>query len=146
MMTDIDLGPERYWEDVQVGQQLAGFSMHLGWTSMALQVSGSQDWNLIHHDATFARGSGHDDLLYNTGWTSATLARVLTDWIGRDGWLARLEIRMAKTNGPGESIQANAKVVRKYEEEGARLLDLDLWIDNDAKGITTTGVATVRLP
>jgi acyl dehydratase len=141
-----DLPPTPTWDDVDVGRVVPGTPLRLDATTTVLQVSGSQDWNLIHHDATFARDSGHDDLLYNTGWTSATLARVVTDWIGCDGWLVRLEIRMAKTNGPGESIQANAKVVRKYEEEGARLLDLDLWIDNDAKGTTTTGVATVRLP
>lgn len=141
-----DLPPTPSWDDVDVGQLVPGVSQRLDATTTVLQVSGSQDWNLIHHDAVFATDSGHDDLVYNTTWTSATLARVLTDWIGAEGWLAQLEIRMVNANGPGESIQANAKVVRKYGDAGSRLLDLDLWIDNNAKGVTTTGSATVRLP
>jgi acyl dehydratase len=141
-----ELAPSPSWVDVAVGQLVPGVPQRLDVTTTVLQVSGSQDWNLIHHDAGFAVESGHDDVLYNTGWTSATLARVITDWIGSHGWLARLEIRMGRTNGPGQSIQPNARVVRKYEQDGARLIDLDLWIDNDANGITTTGSATVRLP
>ena len=42
-MSEIDYSAERYWEDVQVGEELPGFSLELDWKTMALQVSGSQD-------------------------------------------------------------------------------------------------------
>jgi acyl dehydratase len=131
---------------VEVGEFVAGERQHLNATTTVLQVNGSQDWHLIHHDPVFAASSGHEDVLYNTGWTSATLARVLTDWAGTNGWLARLTFQMRRTNGPGHSIQAMAKVTRTYDDAGSHLVDFELWIDNDTNGITTTGTATVRLP
>jgi acyl dehydratase len=134
------------WDTIEVGRIVHGERQQLDATTTALQVSGSQDWNLVHHDCDFAVDSGHEGVLYNTGWTAATLARVLTDWVGANGWLAELGIQMRGTNGPGQSIQAMAKVVRKYEEAGDRLLDLEVWIDNDTNGVTTTGTAIVRLP
>jgi len=143
-MAELPASPD--WAALEVGQLIEGERQDLNATTTVLQVNGSQDWYPIHHDAAFAVGSGHDDVLYNTGWTSATLARVLTDWIGANGWLARLTFQMRKTNGPGHSIQAKAKVVRTYEESGLHLVDVELWIDNDTNGVTTTGTATVRLP
>jgi acyl dehydratase len=141
-----DLPPTPCWDDVDVDRLVLGVPRRLDPTTTVLQVSGSQDWNLIHHDPAFAIDSGHADVLYNTGWTSATMARVLTDWVGAAGWLLHLEIRMGAANGPGDTVQAKARVVRKYQRDGARLVDLEVWIDNAAKGVTTTGTAVVRLP
>jgi acyl dehydratase len=146
-MTDIDLGPERYWEDVQVGQQLAGFSMHLGWTSMALQVSGSQDWNIVHHDLDYARDSGHDAPFYNTGWTSAMLARLLTDWVGPTGWVHRIEFQMRKMNRLRDTVHARGKVTGKHvDETGSHFVEVDIWLENDRDGVATPGTAVVKLP
>jgi acyl dehydratase len=134
------------WLAVEVGQIIEGERRELNATTTVLQVNGSQDWNLIHHDPAFAAESGHGDVLYNTGWTSATLARVLTDWAGDAGWLAQLSFQMRRVNGPGHSIQAKAKVARTYEDAGSHFVDLEVWIDNGTNGVTTTGTATVRLP
>ena len=141
-----ELKPSPDWATVEVGQIIEGERQTLNATTTVLQVNGSQDWNLIHHDAAFAADSGHTDVVYNTGWTSATLARVLTDWAGAAGWLAHLSFQMRRVNGPGHCIQAKAKVVRTRDDAGSHLVDLEVWIDNDTTGITTTGTATVRLP
>ncbi|MBK6739891.1 MAG: hypothetical protein IPG64_19535 [Haliea sp.] len=85
-MNAIDYSAERYWEDVTVGEELPGFSVALDATAMVLQVSGSQDWNLVHHDTAFAQESGMPGIFYNTGWTTGMLGRLLTDWAGRSGW------------------------------------------------------------
>ena len=49
---------QRYIEDVRVGDQLPGFELELGWTKMAEQVSGSQDFYPVHHDPGFAAEAG----------------------------------------------------------------------------------------
>jgi acyl dehydratase len=143
-MSDLRSSPD--WAAVEVGQIIEGERQTLNATTTVLQVNGSQDWNLIHHDPAFAADSGHPDVVYNTGWTSATLARVLTDWAGAAGWLECLSFQMRRVNGPGHRIQAKAKVVRTYDHAGSHLVDLEVWIDNDTTGVTTTGTATVRLP
>jgi acyl dehydratase len=140
------LTPGPRWEDVELGQPIEGPSTRLGWTDIALQVSGSQDWNHVHHDPDFARDSGHESVFFNTGWTSAMLARVVTDWIGPVGWLQRLEFRMRQMNVPGDVVTARAEPTgKRLDDFGRRLVELKVWLENDRVGVTTVGTAVVRL-
>lgn len=145
-MSEIDYAAVRYYEDVETGEALPSLSMPLNWTSMALQVSGSQDWTPIHHDFDFARESGMDSIFYNTGWTSGVLGRLLSDWAGREGWVQSLRFQMRGMNGNGVTVLAQATVTGKRVENGQGLVDLDISLGNDQAGVTTPGRATVRLP
>jgi acyl dehydratase len=145
-MIAIDYFQERYWDDVSVGDELPGFSKTLDWTEMALQVSGSQDWNLVHHDLDFAKDSGMPGIFYNTGWTTGMLGKVLTDWAGRSGWVEKLSFQMRGMNSSGATVRAGARVTGKRMEDNRALVDLDIFLENDQMGVTTPGKATVRLP
>jgi acyl dehydratase len=140
-----ELPPSPEWATLAGGLTVSGPEQRIDPTLVVLQVSGSQDWNLIHHDADFAAASGHSGVLLNTGWTSAFLARPVTDWAGGHGWLLQLGFQMRKPNLIGDLVQAHAKVTGLRDDDG-HLVDLDVWIDNDRVGITTTGNAVVRLP
>jgi acyl dehydratase len=138
---------QRYWEDVTVGDELPGLTFSLGWTKMAQQVSGSQDFYAVHHDPEFARAGGHRDIFYNTGFTRACLGRLLTDWIGDDGWLRKLRFEMRRMNMNGDTMSVKGKVVENREiADGDNELDIELWAENDREGITTPAFATVTLP
>jgi acyl dehydratase len=145
-MSTIDYNAERYWEDVFIGEELPGFSVELDSTAMVLQVSGSQDWNLVHHDIEFARDSGMQGIFYNTGWTTGMLGRLLADWAGQSGWVEKLNFQMRGMNGAGAVVRAHAQVTDKRIEDSRALIDLDIFLENDQVGITTPGKATVRLP
>jgi acyl dehydratase len=145
-MSTVDYTAERYWEDVSVGDELPGFSVELDATQMVLQVSGSQDWNIVHHDTEFAKDSGMQGIFYNTGWTTGMLGRLLTDWAGRSGWVEKLSFQMRGMNGTGAVVRAHARVTGKRMEDSRALIDLDIYLENDQVGITTPGKATVRLP
>jgi acyl dehydratase len=131
---------------MRIGQVIEGHQTCLGWTDIARQVSGSQDWNYVHHDPDYARDSGHESVFFNTGWTSAMLARVVTDWMGPYGWLQRLEFQMRQMNIPGDTVTARAEpTAKRLDDLGRRLVELKVWLENDRVGVTTTGTAVVRL-
>jgi acyl dehydratase len=135
---------QRAWADAKVGALIEGPSMTLDWTAMALQVSGSQDLNQVHHDPDYARASGHQSVFFNTGWTAAMLARVVTDWVGPQGWLRRLEFQMRRMNTLGDTVTAKAKVRRtSVDDDGCPVTDLDVWLESKRHGVTTTGTAVV---
>ena len=139
--------PERFWEDVNVGDEADGFSMELTWTALALQVSGSQDWSTVHHDPVFASESGHATPFFNTGWTAAMLGRVLSDWAGPSGWLCRLDFGMRKMNALGDTVRGGAAVTGKnVADDGRHLVELDVWLENEREGRTTPATATMSLP
>lgn len=145
-MSSIDYSAERYWDSVAVGDEVPGFTKKLSPTEMVLQVSGSQDWNLVHHDSDFAKQSGMDGIFYNTGWTTGMLGRLLTDWAGRSGWVEALSFQMRGMNTSGATVRAYARVTGKRREDGRALVDLDIFLESDKAGVTTPGKATVRLP
>jgi acyl dehydratase len=138
---------QRYWDDVNEGDALDGFDLPLTETRIVQQVSGSQDFYAVHHDRPFARAGGHVDIFVNTGFTRAALGRLLTDFVGVDGWVRRLSFEMRRMNRPGDTMQLRGRVTKKYvAEDGAHCLDIDLWAQNEREGITTPATATVMLP
>jgi acyl dehydratase len=146
-MTTATVIPQRHWDDIAEGDELPGFDLYLSETKIAEQVSGSQDFYPVHHDRAFARSGGHPDIFVNTGFTRAALCRLLTDFVGVDGWMRRLSFEMRRMNRPGDTMQLRGRVTKKYvAEDGAHCLDIDLWVQNECEGITTPATATVMLP
>ena len=139
---------QRYWDDVTAGEDLDGFSFTLGWTEMAKQVSGSQDFHKVHHDFEFAREGGHETIFFNTGFTRGCLGRMLTDWMGPEGWLRTFGFQMRRMNTPGDVMSVKGRVTGKTEGDDPAMgvVDIDIWIENTREGVTTPGTATVLLP
>lgn len=135
-----------YWDDVSIGDELPGFSLDITPRRVFLQVSGSQDWYPLHFDPAFARKAGHKELFVNTGFLQAALVRVITDWIGDDGFLRKLRLEMRRQQRPGDTMVCKGKVVAKQERAGEGYVDLEVWAENKREGVTTPGTATVVLP
>jgi len=138
--------PQPYWKDVEVGQELSGFSLEITPRRVFLNVSGSQDWYPVHFDLSFARKAGHPDLFMSTGFLQAALVRVITDWMGDDGFLRRLRFEMRRQQRPGDTMVCRGRVTAKYESDGQGWIELDVWAENEREGITTPGQAWVILP
>ena len=124
------------------GEELEGFSLELTMTRMAAQVSGTQDFYPVHHDPEFARQAGHRDIFVNTAFIRGCLCRIVTDWMGADGFLRALGFQMRRPNFVGETIVVRGRVKKK---SAAGRVDLELWIEN-AGEVTVPGTATVMLP
>lgn len=115
---------------------VSAFTVDLTPTAMTLQVSGAQDWNLVHHDDAHARAAGHASIFTNTTWTQGLLGRIVAEHIGDRPWRpAELAFRMVGMNRPGDRVTA------WYRETGDGELEIGL-----ARGdaVTATGTATVH--
>ena len=136
-----------YWDDVEVGQEIpTGYSMKVDWTRIALQVSGTQDYYRVHHDREFAHAQGVPDMFLNTGFLTAAVGRLITDWIGSEGWLQKCRVEMRKMNLFGDTLTVKGKITDKYVKDGDHYVDADVWCETDREGVTTPCKATVVLP
>ena len=138
--------PHPCWEDIEVGHELPGFSLDITQKRLFLQISGSQDWYPLHFDPAFARKAGHQELFMNTGFIQAALVRVVTDWMGEEGFLRKLRFEMRRQQRPGDTMACHGTVTAKYERDAEGWLELDVWAENEREGITTPGNAIVILP
>ena len=137
---------QRYWDGVNEGDEVPGFELPITPTQIALQVSGSQDFYEVHHDQEFARAGGHPDIFVNTGFTTACFGRLLSTFVGEEGWVKKFHMEMRRMNHPGDVMKLTGKVIRKYTEGDEHLLDLEIWSENERIGVTTPSTSTVLLP
>jgi acyl dehydratase len=74
-----------------------------------------------------------------------SLLRVLTNWMGDDGFLRRFNWRHMTRTRAGDTLVGRARVVGKRIEKGEHLVDLDVWLRNLRGNVSEAAVATVRL-
>jgi hypothetical protein len=136
-----------YWEDVQEGQELpTGYTMPITWTKIVHTVSGTRDFNPQHHDPDYCREMGYERPFVMLNFYQGLLGRLISDWIGEEGFLSTFRMEMRKMNMLYDTMAIKGKVTRKYVQGADHLVDLDVWIENDKAGVTTPANCTVMLP
>jgi acyl dehydratase len=75
-----------------------------------------------------------------------SLNRVVTNWMGNDGFLKRAEWKRFDDMFLGDAAIARGKVVRKYvKDDGEHVVDLSCWLEDIRGYIVNGGLATVGL-
>ena len=115
-------------------------------TDMVKYQGASGDFNPIHHDEEFAKSAGYPSV-FSVGMLQAgILAGFATEWLGAAN-VRRYSVQLREQVWPGDELECNATVVRKYEEDGERKVDLDLVVTRLTSGGTAIkGHATFIIP
>ena len=143
----MNIRKQLYWEDVAEGQKLpTSYTMPITWTTIAHSVSGTRDFNLQHHDPDFCQKMGYQHPFVMLNFYQGLLGRLISDWIGEDGFLSKFHMEMRKMNMLYDVMTMKGKVTRKYVQGLDHLVDVDIWIENDKQGLTNPGNCTVVLP
>lgn len=136
----------RDWGQVRDGEQLPELEFGpVTVTTQAMDVAGTRDLYPIHHDRDFAKQNGARDIFLNTMWYQGLLGRYVNEWGGPESFLRKLGFDMRGTNCPGDTLRVHGEVTKKYEEEGRKLADLDVRIDNQTEPDTVVARITVEL-
>jgi len=73
------------------------------------------------------------------------LCHFITNWMGDDGFLKRLDCRQRRLNHLGDVSWMKGKVTKKYIKNGENLVDLEIYCENQVDIIHMDGSATVQL-
>lgn len=134
------------WDDVQEGQELHKLEFPITFTTQVMDASGTRDLSPIHHDRDFAKNeAGVRDVFVNTMFYEGLLGRYVNEWAGPESFLRKISFNMRGNNCPGDLITARGKVVKKYQQEGMKLVDLDVHLDNQLQMDTVTATLTLEL-
>ena len=102
----------------------------------------SGDHNPIHVDIDFAKKFGFKDVFAHGMLSMGFLGRLVTSYAPRDR-VRKLGTRFTSITWPGDVITLSGKVVRKREENGEKLIDLEVKCTNQNGQDTLQGHATV---
>ncbi|MDO8390377.1 MAG: acyl dehydratase [Actinomycetota bacterium] len=100
----------------------------------------------LHWDSEWAKAIGNP-MAYDYGvQRQCWFYHHVSDWAGDDACIVALEDSIRKFNYQGDTQFLTGKVVGKRDEDGRKLVDLELHMVNQRDTETAYGTATVALP
>jgi acyl dehydratase len=101
----------------------------------------------VHWDTPFTRKllglpGAYDLGIERLSW----MIQLVTDWIGDDGLLRRIRCQYRKFNYMGDVTWCRGTVVDKFEEDGRKMVRVDLDTVNQRHEVTTLATAEAELP
>ena len=146
-----------YWEDVDAGTEMLPRPKIATSLMLVKWAGASGDFNPHHYETEFAMTQGTGGVIVHGLLKHAWLIQFVTGWMGEEGTLKKFSCqyrgldfprKMQTMNEPvdGETWHCKGKVVKKYMEEDAHCVDLEIGLENGKGQVTTPGTATVVLP
>ncbi|TAK36481.1 MAG: acyl dehydratase [Chloroflexota bacterium] len=100
----------------------------------------------VHWDTELARKVGVPEAYDYGPERISWLGNLVTNWMGDDGFLKRLNVRVRRHNLLGDTTWCQGKIVKKYRENDRGVVDLELSARNQRGEISALGTASVILP
>lgn len=102
-------------------------------------------WNAhrIHFDHPYATEvEGYPGLVIAGPLLGDWLTQSVIEWLGDDGKLASIEYSNRQASYIGETLRSGGKVLSSEQDTG--MVELEMYIRNEADEVITPGVAVVR--
>ena len=145
------------WENVEIGTEIPPQAKMATTQTLVKWAGASGDFIPIHYDEAFAKSQGLPGVIIHGALKRQWLVQLVTDWIGEEGTLKKFSCQYKAMDQPrhmksltepeeGETWWCKGKVAKKYADDSGHYLDCEVWVENGAGEVTTSGKATVSLP
>ena len=134
------------WEDLKEGVATEPRTVGpLSRTDFVRYQGASGDFNPIHHDDVYAQRMGYPSV-FSVGMLQAgILGTYATDWLGAEN-VRRFGVKFSEQVWPGDTLTFTGTVIKTYEEDGERKVDLELTCTRQTGGVAVEGWATFVVP
>ena len=128
--------------DVSEGDEAPEVVHELTRTDLVMYAGASGDFNPMHHDEVKAQAAGLPSVFGHGMFSAGLLATALTNYVGI-GNLKGFKVRFTKQTWPGETLVSSITVTGKREEDGRRLVDVEVGLANQDGEAKLAGSATL---
>jgi acyl dehydratase len=136
---------ELNYDNLQVGEEIPSFTTPaISRTTLALFAGASGDHNPMHIDIDFAKKFGMDDVFAQGMLSMAYLGRVLTNVVPQTA-IRKYGVRFGSITNLRDKITCRGKVIEKYEENGEKLVKLEVTAANQDGDVKLSGQAVIAL-
>lgn len=145
------------FETIQVGDVIPNYtSQPITRTHLVRYSGASGDFNPLHHDHTFARAIGRDDVIAHGMFIMGIAGEAITSWIDNK-YLRKFSVHFLSTTQPVDldnyentkdraTITVSGKVVEKYEENGEKRIRCEIMAQDAQGSRKLTGFFVAALP
>ena len=137
----------RYFEDVQVGENLTPLVKEISMARMMAYGAATWDFIRLHYDADYARDLGFEGPFVDGQMLGGFLTQHLQDWAGPGAFLRKLAFRNRVMAYPGDSLTFRGVVTRVSINDEGGMVECDLWVENQrGEKVVEPASALVRFP
>ena len=132
-------------KDIHVGDELPVFQRATGLHHWNRYAAVNDEFVPIHMDDEAGQEAGYPSAfgMGNLQW--AYLHDLLRDWLGDDGRILSVRCQFRAANTKGQVVTAHGTVTGVRDEGGQRIVDLDVWTEEQSGTRLAPGQATVAL-
>ena len=133
--------------DITVGQELTPFAREAGFPAWNRYAAVNDEFIPIHMDDTAGREAGYSGAfgMGNLQW--AYLHVLLREFLaGSGGRIVKLHCQFRGASEQHHTVTARGVVTGIRDEEGAQVVDLDVWTEIEDGTKLAPGTATVSIP
>ena len=133
-------------KDISVGNELPTFQHATGLHNWNRYAAVNDEFVPIHMDDEAGKKAGYPSAfgMGNLQW--AYLHNLLRQWIGDEGRILNLSCQFRSPNIKGQVVTAKGTVTAVREDGGERIVDLEVWTEEQNGVKLAPGTATVALP
>lgn len=131
--------------DVQPGDALPELTKSPGRLQLVQYAAGSGDFNPLHFDPDFPQAQALGGNIVHGRMKYASLGELVSNWVAHSGRIVALSCSYRGMDMMGATFTCKGVVSAKREEDGRKLVDLEIWTENAARQKTTPGTAVVEL-
>ena len=114
-------------------------------TQIVQYAGSSGDYNPLHTDEIFTtKVAGYPSVFAHGMLTMGMTGKMLTDYVG-DARLTKYGVRFTSQVWPGDTLDATATVKRVFEQDGAKLVEVDVVTTNQNGVEVLKGYAEARI-
>ena len=136
---------ELNYASLHVGDEIPSYTTpSISRTTLALFAGASGDHNPMHIDIDFAKKFGMEDVFAQGMLSMAYLGRLLTNLVPQTA-IRQYGVRFGAITNLRDKITCSGKVLEKYEENGEKLVKLEVTAANQDGDVKLSGQAVVAL-
>jgi acyl dehydratase len=114
-------------------------------TQLVMYSGASGDYNPLHTDDVYTKEvAGYPSVFAHGMLTMGLTGKMLTNFVG-DGRLTKFGVRFTNQVWPGDTLTSTATVTELREEDGDKLVDLEVKTTNQDGTTVVSGYATAKV-
>ncbi|MCP5045063.1 MAG: hypothetical protein GY944_28875 [bacterium] len=133
-----------HWDSFKEGDALPELKKKPGVSQLVKYSAGGGDFNPLHHDYDFPQSKGIGSIIVHGRFKYACLGELVSNWLDHGGRIKKLACQYRGMDLPNQEMTLGGRVLRKWEEGGEKLAELELYVNNEKGKNTTPGSAIVR--
>ena len=136
----------RTWSEVEEGEPLPELQFPVSFRRVIQDVAATRDFFPGHHNPSYAKEQGVKDIYLNTMYFQGLIDRYVSDWSGPKSFIRKRTINMRVSVAAGDTAILNGQVVRKYEDNNEKLVEITVQLNNQDGVLCVPSTVLMRMP